>query len=108
VAGALGGVQALVGGGGWLVIGNQFYKIPPRPAVRAIIARAVAPRPGAPVESRELGEHLRNMLLQANQKRTQPGRTIWFGRVAQLERAAPHTVSVTLARRQPNPTSRPR
>lgn len=56
----LGGVAA--GGGGWLVIGNHFYKIPPHPLAMAIIARAAAPHLGSRIENRELGEQLRNML----------------------------------------------
>ena len=55
-----GGVD--VGGGGWLVIGNHFYKIPPRPPIMAIIARAAAPHLGKPIENRKLGQQLRNML----------------------------------------------
>ena len=56
----LGGVAA--GGGGWLVIGNHFYKIPPHPLAMAIIARAAAPHLRSPIENRELGEQLRKML----------------------------------------------
>jgi YVTN family beta-propeller protein len=56
----LGGVAA--GGGGWLVIGNHFYKIPPHPLAMAIIARAAAPHLRSPIENRELGEQLREML----------------------------------------------
>ena len=61
VGGIFGGVD--VGGGGWLVIGNHFYKIPPRPPIMAIIARE-QPRPhlGKPIENRRLGQQLRNML----------------------------------------------
>jgi len=56
----LGGVA--VGGGGWLVIGDHFYKIPPRPLAMAIIARAAAPHLGSRIENRELAEQLRNLL----------------------------------------------
>jgi YVTN family beta-propeller protein len=56
----LGGVAA--GGSGWLVIGNHFYKIPPHPVAMAIIARATAPHLRSPIENRELGQQLRNML----------------------------------------------
>ena len=55
-----GGVAA--GGGGWLVIGNHFYKIPPHPLAMAIILRAAAPHLRSPIENRELGEQLRKML----------------------------------------------
>jgi hypothetical protein len=55
----LGGVAA--GGGGWPVIGNHFYKIPPHPLAMAIIARAAAPHLGSRIENRELAEQLRNM-----------------------------------------------
>jgi hypothetical protein len=56
----LGGVAA--GGGGWLVIGNHFYKIPPHPLAAAIIARAAAPHLRSPIENHELAQQLRNML----------------------------------------------
>ena len=56
----LGGVAA--GGGGWLVIGNHFYKIPPNPLAVAIIARAAAPHLRSPIENRELSQQLRKML----------------------------------------------
>ncbi|KUI41237.1 hypothetical protein AU197_01485 [Mycobacterium sp. IS-1590] len=48
-------------GGGWLVIGNRFYKIPPRPPAVLAIARA-APYLGEPVENRKLGQQLRKGL----------------------------------------------
>ncbi len=59
VGGLIGGVAG--DGGGWLVIGNHFYKIPPRPFAVEMIARAAAPHLGKPIENRKLGQQLRNM-----------------------------------------------
>jgi hypothetical protein len=49
-------------GGGWLVIGNHFCKIPPRPLAAELIARAAAPYVGEPIENRELAQQLRKTL----------------------------------------------
>ena len=56
----LGGVAG--DGGGWLIIGNHFYKIPPRPLAVVRIARAIAPYLGKPIENRDLAKQLRNTL----------------------------------------------
>ena len=48
-------------GGGWLVIGNHAYPIPPRPPALLAIARAAAPYLGSPIENREVGAQLRRM-----------------------------------------------
>jgi YVTN family beta-propeller protein len=53
---------AAAGGGGWLVIGNHFYKIPPRSPLLVRIARVAAPHLGRPIENRKLGEQLRKTL----------------------------------------------
>ena len=52
---------AAADGGGWLVIGNHGYPIPPYPIAMAAIARAAAPYLGQPIENPELGKQLRNM-----------------------------------------------
>ena len=56
----LGGVAG--DGGGWLIVGNHFYTIPPRPLAVARLARVIAPFLGRPIEDRKLGEHLRKAL----------------------------------------------
>jgi len=56
----LGGVSS--DGGGWLVIGDHFYKIPPRPLTAVAIIRAAAPYLSVGVENRELGAQLRKSL----------------------------------------------
>lgn len=48
-------------GGGWLVIGNHAYPIPPRPLAMLAIARAAAPYLGSPIENRQVGAQLRKM-----------------------------------------------
>jgi YVTN family beta-propeller protein len=54
----VGGVAS--GGGGWLVIGNHFYKVPPH--ALAGVAQAAAAHLHDPIEDRELGEQLRTTL----------------------------------------------
>lgn len=49
------------GGGGWLVIGDHFYKIPPRPLALFAIARAAAPFLSKPIANRKLGQQLRKL-----------------------------------------------
>jgi hypothetical protein len=58
----LGGVAS--GGGGYLVIGGHFYKIPPRPLAVETIARAVAPHVGAPISNHGLGQKIHNLFAQ--------------------------------------------
>ena len=53
---------AAAGGGGWLVIGDHFFPIPPRAPVLQAIARAVAPHVGRPIKNQELGQRLRRTL----------------------------------------------
>jgi len=53
-------------GDGWLVIGDHFYKIPPRPVTAvAAIARTAAPCLGRPIDNPKLGEQLRDSLARA-------------------------------------------
>jgi YVTN family beta-propeller protein len=49
------------GGGGWLIIGDHCYKIPPRPLALFTIARAAAPFLSKPIVNRKLGEQLRKL-----------------------------------------------
>ena len=48
-------------GGGWLIIGGHFYKIPPRP-LRTVIAKAIAPFVGSPVNNPALGRQVQKGL----------------------------------------------
>jgi len=52
-----------VGAGGFIVIGNHFYKIPPHSPLLTNIARAAAPRLGRAIVNRRLGRELRNVLV---------------------------------------------
>jgi YVTN family beta-propeller protein len=61
-----GGVD--VGGGGWLVIGGHFYKIPPRSPVLSAIMRAAAPHVARGVENRALATELQRVLLRGKQR----------------------------------------
>lgn len=59
----VGGVD--VGGGGWIIVGNHFYKVPPRDpvfsSVLTALARVSTRFSGKPVENRGLAAKLRKM-----------------------------------------------
>jgi hypothetical protein len=57
---------AAAGAGGWLVIGNHFYQIPPRSPLLECIARVAGPWLLRPIEHSQVTEQLRIMAEGGN------------------------------------------
>ena len=55
---------AAAGGGGWLVIGDHFIPIPPRPEVLQALVHALGTQLGTPIKNHELGQRLRRSLAR--------------------------------------------
>lgn len=49
-----------VDGGGWIVVGNHIFKVPPRPGDAAAFVDAIAPFLGHSIENPEIGARLRD------------------------------------------------